>query len=156
MPHMMIARATHDHPLFSFDNACVFFYLEEATRGTVPGASLKGYIRRKNGRGAFIAIVEQHAGEDKIKTQLKEKQHFLLNQRYTGQNNQLLEKFINQHRTAYTRLEECAKRVDLQATLLLDVPTLVSLSILTMPLFIGCLRNKRVLKRVPLDQNSLL
>ena len=61
-------------------------------------------------------MVEQHTGEDKIKTQLKEKQHFLLNQHYTGQNNQLLEKFINQHRTAYTRLEECAKRVDLQAS----------------------------------------
>ena len=110
----MISRATHDHPLFSFDNALVFSYLEEATRGTVPGASMKGYIRRKNGRGAFMAIVEQHAGEDKIKTQLKEKQHFLLNRRYTGQNNQLLEKFINQHRTAYTRLEECSERVDFQ------------------------------------------
>ena len=110
----LIARATHDHPLFSFDNARVFSYLEEATRGTVPGASMKGYIRRKNGRGAFMAIVEQHAGEDKIKTQLKEKQHFLLNRRYTGKNNQLLEKFINQHRTAYTRLEECSERVDFQ------------------------------------------
>ena len=72
MPHMMIARATHDHPLFSFDNACVFFYLEEATRGTVvPGASLKGYIHRKNGHGAFMAIVEHYAGEDKkIKTNI--------------------------------------------------------------------------------------
>ena len=47
----------------------------------------------------------------KSKTQMKEKQHFLSKRRYTGQNNQLLEKFINQHRTAYTRLEEGSERV---------------------------------------------
>ena len=47
----LIACATHD-PLFSFDNARVFSFLEEATRGTVlPGASMKGYIRCKNCRG---------------------------------------------------------------------------------------------------------
>ena len=48
----LIARAAHDHPLFREDNSEVYFKLEEATRSTPYAASIKPFMRMKNGRGA--------------------------------------------------------------------------------------------------------
>jgi hypothetical protein len=61
----LVQRGSHDHALFREDNALVYFYLEEATRSTSYAASIKPFQRTKNGRGAWLAMVAQYAGEDK-------------------------------------------------------------------------------------------
>ena len=48
----LIARSSHQHPLFRGDNASVYHFLEEATRSTSYAASIKPFQRTKDGRGA--------------------------------------------------------------------------------------------------------
>ena len=52
----LVARASHTHPLFRDDNSAVYYFLEEATRGTSYAASLKPYQRVKDGRAAYFSI----------------------------------------------------------------------------------------------------
>ena len=61
----LIARASHDHPLFKSDNATAYGAIEEATRGTVYLTTIKPFARRKNGHDAWIALLTSHVGNDK-------------------------------------------------------------------------------------------
>ena len=97
----LMAHALHDHALFRDDNALVYYYIEEATRSTTYAASIKPFQRAKNGRGAFLAMISQYAGEDKWRALIKESEDLLHNQRWKGQqSNYSLERFIGQHRSA--------------------------------------------------------
>ena len=73
----MINRASHDHPLFCEDNATVYYKIEEATRSTQYAASIKPFQRRREGRGAYEALVDQHAGHDKWNAEVKRHDNFL-------------------------------------------------------------------------------
>ena len=61
----LIARLSHTSPIYRDDNAKLFDYLEEATWGIIVAASLMSFRTRKDGRGAFFAVMSQHAGPDK-------------------------------------------------------------------------------------------
>ena len=61
----MIARLSHTHALFRDDNAKVYHFLEEVTRTTIYSSTLTPFKRRKDGRGAYLALLSQHAGDDK-------------------------------------------------------------------------------------------
>ena len=49
----LVNRLDHAHPLFKTDNASVYSKLDEATRGTIFGATIKPHANRKNGRAAW-------------------------------------------------------------------------------------------------------
>ena len=50
----LVNRASHDDPLFNEDNSKVYFFLEEATRGTQYAASIKPYQATCEGwQGSF-------------------------------------------------------------------------------------------------------
>ena len=106
-------RLSHSHPLFKTDNAKVFSALEEATRNTVYSSTVRAFARRRDGRGAWKAIVSNHAGSDKWELLQKENMKWLLNTKWTGRNYSL-EKFCNQHRTRFVNLEEAQNHVDFQ------------------------------------------
>jgi hypothetical protein len=110
----MIARASHVHALFREDNAKVYYYLEEATRGTTYAASIKPFQRRKDGRSAWFALVQQYAGVDKWHAELKRQDELLHTRKWKAQTNQSLEKFIAAHRNAYVSMTQCADHVDYQ------------------------------------------
>ena len=61
----MVARGSHTHALYRDDNVKLYYYLEEATRTTTYAASIKPFQRRKDGRAAWFAMVQQYAGVDK-------------------------------------------------------------------------------------------
>ena len=61
----MVARVSHADPLYRDDNAKVYYYLEEATSGTLYAESIKPYHRGKNGRDSWLSLVRQYAGKDK-------------------------------------------------------------------------------------------
>eukprot|EP00957_Ditylum_brightwellii_P197103 15016767-Ditylum_brightwellii.AAC.1 len=61
----LIARATHNQPLYQQDNASVYYKLEEATHATNYAESIKPFQRTKNGREAFKANINQYAKVDK-------------------------------------------------------------------------------------------
>lgn len=110
----LIARASHNHPLFREDNAEVYYKLEQATRTTSYAASIKPFQRAKNGRGAWFSIVGQYAGQDKWLAEIKRMDELLHNRVWKGQSNFSLEKFIAQHRNAYVSMQQCVAHVTFQ------------------------------------------
>ena len=113
--HELIARASHTHPLYRDDNAEVYYEIEESTRGTGYAASIKPFQRRKDGRGAYYAMLNQYAGEDKWRALVKEAEDLLHNRRWKGQQtNYSLEKFIGQHRAAFVNLSQCETHIAYQ------------------------------------------
>ena len=97
----MIMRASHDHALYREDNAKVYFKLEEATRLTMYAASIKPYQRSKNGRGAWIALASQYAGQDKFEAEIRSAEDVLHNCTWNSNGTFTLERFIGLHRVAY-------------------------------------------------------
>jgi hypothetical protein len=110
----LIARASHGHALYRDDNAKIYYFLEEATRTTSYAASIKPFQRTKNGRGAWFALVQQYAGEDKWRAELKNQDELLHSRKWKGQTNFSLEKFVAQHRNAFVSMSQCANHVAFQ------------------------------------------
>ena len=110
----LIARLSLTHPVYKDDNAKVYHYLEEATRGTVYATTLKKYQRGQNGRGAYKALISQHAGVDKWEKELRSAETFMKNRVWKGNNNFSLEKFLDQHRTAFVTMQQCSEHVAYQ------------------------------------------
>jgi hypothetical protein len=110
----LIARAPHDHALYRDDNAEFYYKLEEATRGTAYADSIKPFQRAKNGRGDWLALTSQYAGEDKWEMEIKKMDNLLHTRRWKGQSNFLLERHTQQHRNAYVSMTACAQHVDYQ------------------------------------------
>jgi hypothetical protein len=110
----LVARAQHNHALYRDDNANVYYKLEEATRTTAYAASIKPFQRTKNGRGAFQALTNQYAGQDKWEAELKKQDDLLHTREWKGQSNYTLERFVQQHRTAYVSMQSCAEYVEYQ------------------------------------------
>jgi hypothetical protein len=88
----MIARCSHTHPTYRTDNESVYFKLEEATRGTTYAATIKPSQRTKNGRQAYLALVSQHAGNDKWHGVIKKFDNYLHTVKWKGQSNYTLDK----------------------------------------------------------------
>ena len=109
----MIRRLNHTDPLFRTDNSTVYAMLETATRGTVYASTIKPFSRTKNGRGAWLALISSHAGQDKWERMQKDKLRFLMNTKWNGRSYSL-EKFTGQHRSNFIALQECQLHVNFQ------------------------------------------
>ena len=110
----MIARLSHNHPLFRDDNATVFDDVETATRGTKFAPSIAPFKRARDGRGAFLALKEQHAGPAMWDKEAKTSIDFLINRKFTGGTSTTLERYLSQHRAAYVSLQRCAENVQIE------------------------------------------
>ncbi len=110
----LVARASHDHPLYREDNSEVYYHLEESLRGTSYAPSLKPFQRAKDGRSALRSVINQYAGVDKWEAELTRQDEFIHNRRWKGQNNFSLERFIAQHRNAFVSMSQCAQHVEFQ------------------------------------------
>jgi hypothetical protein len=74
----LIARGSHGHPpLFREDNSSVFYELKEATRAASCAASIKPFQRAKNGTDVWLALSNQHAGNDKWEAEIKRHEQLL-------------------------------------------------------------------------------
>lgn len=109
----LITRLSHNHPLFKTDNAKVYSALEEATRSTVYSSTVKPFSRKRDGRAAWKALINSHAGSDKWEILQKENNHWLMMTKWNGRVYSL-EKFCNQHRSRFVNLEEAKNHVDFQ------------------------------------------
>mmetsp|Transcript_19836 Transcript_19836/g.27898 ORF Transcript_19836/g.27898 Transcript_19836/m.27898 type:complete len:146 (+) Transcript_19836:905-1342(+) len=109
----MIHIYSHQSPLYCTDNNAVWSYLEEATRNTPYGATVKAFAKSKDGRAAFLAITTSHAGDDKWETIQKYKNAYLQKTKWNGRTYSL-EKFTNHHRAAFVMLQEAKEHVDFQ------------------------------------------
>lgn len=110
----MIARLSHTHALFRDDNASVFDDIEEATRGTKYASSISPFKRTKNGRAAFLALKEQHAGTAHWDKEARLANDFLLNRKFVGGSGMSLERYLSLHRQMFVNLQNCAENITLQ------------------------------------------
>jgi len=110
----LIARALHTHPLYREDNSLVYYKIEEGVRGTQFAASIKPYQRNKNGRGAWLALINQFAGIDKWEAEIKRMEQVLHTQTWKGQGSYPLEKHCAKHRHAYVSMTAAAEHVTYQ------------------------------------------
>jgi hypothetical protein len=110
----LIARASHAHALYRDDNAALYYKLEEATRSTLYADSIKPFQRAKNGRGAWLALISQYAGEDKWDGEIKKMDLLLHTKKWKGQSNYSLERFVQSHRNAYVSMVACSQHIAYQ------------------------------------------
>jgi len=65
------------------------------------------FSRKKDGRGAYLALISNHIGDAKYRAISKKRQNLLQNIKWTG-NSYPLESHISNHRQAFDDLCECA------------------------------------------------
>ena len=67
----LVAHSSHTHALYHDDTSSAYFHLEEAAQGTAYATSIKPYQQGKDGRGMCMALMNQFAGDDKWKAEIK-------------------------------------------------------------------------------------
>ena len=103
----LIARLSHDSPLYKSDNATLYTLLEEATRNSTYAPTIKPYARTKNGRSAWFAILTSHVGIDKWEKIERVNSSWLMNTKWNGKSYSL-ESFCSQQRSRFLQLEEAS------------------------------------------------
>ena len=97
----LIARSSHHTAHYKANNATVFRYIEEATRETRYSALISHFLRKKDRRGAWMALVAQYVGKDKWQNKLEKQEMFLHTRVWKGNSNFPLKSFIMQHRSVH-------------------------------------------------------
>ena len=106
----LIARLPHTGPIYRNDNATVYLKIEEAARGTKVESTIKSFARKKDGRGAYLALVANHAGMTKYRAISKKRMNFLQNIKWNGRSYPL-ESHVSNHRVAYDDLRDCSNHI---------------------------------------------
>ena len=89
----------------------VYSFLEKSTRGMQYVAMLKTYKSKKDGHAVLTAILLQFAGTDKWDAELKRCKTLLMTRIWKGESNFPLDRFVNQHRSAFTMIQQCAAHI---------------------------------------------
>ena len=63
----MTARIPLTGSLYKSDNKTVYLHLAEACRGTSCESTVKAKYLRQDGRAAFMALIDHHAGDEKYR-----------------------------------------------------------------------------------------
>ena len=106
----LIARLSHGDALYRSDNKTVYLKLEKACRGTTVESTVKTFSRRQDGRGAYLALIDHHAGESKYRAIMKKRVNLLQNINWNGRNYSL-EKHVSNHRQAVDDINDCAGHI---------------------------------------------
>ncbi len=107
----MIARMSHEHPIFKADNGAVFKLMENVVRGTIIMALIAPFCCTRDNCPAFMAIRAQHAGKDVWDKLHKEAESVLQTQKWSGTANVTLVQHMGNHCQAYITLTECAEHI---------------------------------------------
>ena len=106
----LVARLSHTGPIFKHDNGTVFMLIEKAARNTSVESTVKAFARKKDGRGAFKAIVMNHAGETKYRAISKKRLNLLQNIKWNGRSYPL-ETHVSNHRQAIDEIKDCSNHI---------------------------------------------
>lgn len=107
------ARLPHDGPIFRQDNGRIYMKIAEAVKGTSVDSTIKPFMRTKDGRGAFQALISSHAGAVKYRSLRKKAMFLLQNVKWTG-NNSTMESHVSKHRRAHDQITECSSHIACQ------------------------------------------
>ena len=104
-------RVRHDHTLGRADNATLFQLIERSVQGHNVAETIAPFKRGLDGRGAFLAIKDQHAGRAIWDRNVKEANLRLQTGTWTGTTGTTLLQHSAMHRRAYTMIAEAAEQV---------------------------------------------
>ena len=113
----LITHASHTGAGWDEDNATVFALLQEMVRDVPMASSLKRHQRARNGRGAYLSLVQHNLGSaqwDKILLKADE----ILNVRvWNGRNGRYsIRRHIDMHRDAYNDMVRASENIDYEVT----------------------------------------
>lgn len=106
----LVRRLPHNGPIYQDDNKTVFMMISTAVTGTSVESTIKSFSRTKDGRGAYQALISNHAGETKYRSIVKARMNLLQNIKWNGRSYSL-EQHVSNHRSAVDDLKECAVHV---------------------------------------------
>ena len=106
----LTARLSHDGPIYKNDNCSVFLKIEKASRGTSVESTVKAFSRRKDGRGAYLALIANHAGDTKYRAIHKKRMTLLQGTKWNGRSYPL-ETHVSNHRQAVDDLKDCSTHI---------------------------------------------
>ena len=106
----LTARLPHSGPIYKNDNCSVFLKIEKASRGTSVESTVKAFSRRKDGRGAYLALIANHAGDTKYRAIHKKRMNLLQVIKWNGRSYPL-ETHVSNHRQAVDDLKECSNHI---------------------------------------------
>ena len=104
------ARLPHTGPIYKSDNASVFTLVEKACRNTTMESTVKSFARKKDGRGAYLAVIANHAGDTKYRSIYKKKMFVLQNIKWNGRAYPL-ETLVSNHRQAVDDIKDCSEHI---------------------------------------------
>ena len=111
----LIERMPHNNAFYAADNKTLFQLTEEVTRNTSLTGTIEPFRRSFNGRGAVLAIVSQHAGQDKWQTRLDKAESIMNNRKFSGSSiSYSLATHTNAHRLAFVSMQQCGNHVQFQ------------------------------------------
>lgn len=115
MERELIERMPHTNAFYAADNKTLFQLIEEVTRNTSLTGTIEPFRKHFNGRGAVLAIVSQHAGQDKWQTCLEKAEDVMHNRKFSGSNvSYPLTVHTNAHRLAFVKMQQCSNHVQFQ------------------------------------------
>ncbi len=106
----LVKRLPHTGPIYQDDNKTVFMMISTAVAGTSVESTIKSFSRRKDGRGAYLALISNHAGETKYRAIVKARMNLLQNIKWNGRSYPL-EQHVSNHRSAIDDLNDCALHI---------------------------------------------
>ena len=108
-------RLSHTHALFKVNNAEVFDIIEQGVRGSDIAPTIALYRKRRDGRGALKAIIDQHAGvrvwDDMVRSA---KEVMGGSRKWTGTTAFTISQHCQVHRKAFIALQEASDHVPVQ------------------------------------------
>ena len=96
----LVARATFDDPKSEDDKARILEFLEEVYAGTHVHPTLKAFKKKKDGRGAWMAIVSQYMSSERWREELKVQERIVTKRVWKGNSSYTLEDHAATHRNA--------------------------------------------------------
>lgn len=108
----LIAHTPHSGPNYDADNARVFGMLSHALGATQHMASITRYQSKRDGRKAFLALMQHNMGSNKFEKMIQLAEDVIQKRVYNGKNPRLtLKTHIDRHRAAYNDLVRAKEHI---------------------------------------------
>ena len=106
----LIARLPQSGPIYKHDNATVYSKIEKAARSISVKSTVKVFARKKDGRGAYLAVIANHAGDTKYRAIHKKRLNLLTNIKWNSRSYPL-ESHISNHRQSLDDIKKCKEHI---------------------------------------------
>ena len=109
----LIHYTPHSGDEYAEDNAKVFQILQDMVAGTSYETSVKSYQRRRDGRGAYLALLQHNLGSSKWDKILEDAETYVSKREWNGRNQRFsLKSHINKHREAHNDMVHASQHVE--------------------------------------------